>query len=160
MIKPMEKVDLFMLMETYMREIGKMIKLKEEGFMSIWMEQSILGTGKRIDNMDMELRLGLMELNMKETMSQEKNTGSDHLNGVMVQFILVNFTAIIFMVKECTLGQIIENMKENGEQIRCMERELLHGQMEENILENMLTIRKKDMENLIGLMGDVIVGSG
>jgi len=54
MIKLMEKEDLFMLMETYMKEIGKMIKLKEEGFMSIWMEQSILVTGKRIDNMDME----------------------------------------------------------------------------------------------------------
>ena len=54
MIKPMEKEDLFMLMETYMKEIGKMIKLKEEGFMSIWMEQSISGIGKRIDNMDTE----------------------------------------------------------------------------------------------------------
>jgi len=133
MIKLMEKEDLFMLMETYMREIGKMIKLKEEGFMSIWMEQSILGIGKRIDNMDMELRLGPMELNMKETMSQEKNTGSDHLNGVMVQFILVNFIAIIFMVKECTLGQIIENMKANGKLIKCMEKEHLLGQMVENI---------------------------
>ena len=64
-----------------------MIKLKEEVFMNIWMEPSILATGKKIDNMDMELRLGLMELNMKEIMNKEKNMGLDLLNGLMAQFI-------------------------------------------------------------------------
>lgn len=66
MIKQMEREGLFMPMEIYMKEIGVMIKRREEGFMSIWMEPSILETGKRIDNTAMELRLGLMELNMKE----------------------------------------------------------------------------------------------
>jgi hypothetical protein len=78
----------------------------------------------------------------------------------MGQFILVNFITIISMEKEFTHGQIIENMKENGEQIRCTGKEPSHGQMVENILENMLMIRKKDMENLIGLMEDAIVESG
>jgi hypothetical protein len=64
-----------------------MIKLKEEVFMNIWMEPSILETGKKIDNMDMELRLGLMELNMKEIMNKEKSMGLDLLNGLMAQFI-------------------------------------------------------------------------
>lgn len=58
-----------MLMVIYMRETGKMTKLKEEVYMSIWMEQNILGTGKKIDNMDMELKLGQMEQNMKEIMN-------------------------------------------------------------------------------------------
>lgn len=66
MIKQMEKEGLFMLMEIYMKEIGLMIKRREEDFMSIWMEPSISETGKRIDKTAMELRLGLMELNMKE----------------------------------------------------------------------------------------------
>jgi hypothetical protein len=64
------------------------------------------------------------------------------------------------MEKEFTHGQIIENMKENGEQIRCMAKEPLHGLMVESISENMLMIRKKDMENLIGRMEDVIVENG
>ena len=156
----MVKEGLYMLMVIYMREIGLMIKLKEEAFMSIWMEPSTLGTGKRIGSMDMELRPGPMELNMKEIMNQEKNTGSGHSSGVMVLFILVSFITTIFTEKEFTHGQIIENTKENGEQTRCMVKVHLHGQMVENILENMLMIRKKDMENSIGLMGDAIVGSG
>ena len=57
----------------------------------------------------------------------------DHLNGLTVQYILESFIIIIFMAKEFTLGQIVENMKENGELIRCMEREHSHGRMEENI---------------------------
>ena len=69
MIKQMEREGLFMLMEIYMKEIGLMIKRREEGFMSTWMEPSILETGKKIDNTAMELRLGQMELNMKEIMN-------------------------------------------------------------------------------------------
>lgn len=87
MIRQMEREGLFMLMEIYMKVIGRMIKLKEEVFMNIWMEPSILETGKKIDNMDMELRLGLMELNMKEIMNKEKSMGLDLLNGLMAQFI-------------------------------------------------------------------------
>jgi hypothetical protein len=59
--------------------------------------------------------------------------GSVHLNGQMVQYILESFIIIIFMAKEFILGRITENMKVNGEQIRCMEREHSRGQMEENI---------------------------
>jgi hypothetical protein len=59
--------------------------------------------------------------------------GSVHLNGQMVQYILESFIIIIFMAKEFILGRITENMKVNGEQIRCMERGHSRGQMEENI---------------------------
>jgi hypothetical protein len=47
-------------MVMFTKVIGSLIRLKGGGLMSIWMEQSILETGKRIDNMDMELNLGLM----------------------------------------------------------------------------------------------------
>jgi hypothetical protein len=49
-----------MLMEMFMKEIGPMIKHREGEIMNIWMEQSMLVIGRRIDNMDMELNLGLM----------------------------------------------------------------------------------------------------
>ena len=69
MIKQTEKEDLFMLMVIYMRETGLMTKHKEEVCMNIWMEQNILETGKKIDNMGMELKLGQMVPNMKEIMN-------------------------------------------------------------------------------------------
>jgi hypothetical protein len=69
MIRPMVKEGLFMLTVIYMRETGQMIRLKEEVYMSIWMEPNILETGKKIDSMDMELKLGRMELSMKEIMN-------------------------------------------------------------------------------------------
>jgi hypothetical protein len=69
MIRPMVKEDLFMLTVIYMRETGQMIRHKEEVYMSIWMEPNILETGKKIDSMDMELKLGRMELSMKEIMN-------------------------------------------------------------------------------------------
>jgi len=69
MIKRTVKEDLFMQTVIYMRETGQMIRHKEEVCMSIWMEQNILETGKKIDNMDTELKLGLMELSMKEIMN-------------------------------------------------------------------------------------------
>lgn len=74
--------------------------------------------------------------------------------------ILESFTTTIFMVKEFTLGQTIEFMKVNGDQIKCMEKEHLHGPMEENMWENMLKIRKEDMESLYGQMEDAIVENG
>ena len=48
-----------------------------------------------------------------------------------------NFIITIFMARVYTLGQTIESMKENGDQIKCMEKALSHGQMGENMLENM-----------------------
>jgi hypothetical protein len=69
MIRRTVKEGLFMQMVIYMRETGQMIRHKEEVCMSIWMGQNILETGKKIDNMDTELKLGLMELSMKEIMN-------------------------------------------------------------------------------------------
>jgi len=45
---------------------------------------------------------------------------------------------MIFMEVESMFGQIIEDMKENGREIRCMVRELLLGLMEDPIMESMI----------------------
>jgi hypothetical protein len=45
----------------------------------------------------------------------------------------VNSKTITYMAKECIRGQIIENMKANGDKIKCMVRERLYGQMDVNI---------------------------
>jgi len=64
------------------------------------------------------------------------------------------------MEKECTHGQIIENMKVNGKQIKCTVKEHLRGLMGENILVNTQKIKRKDMENSSGLTEGVIEVSG
>ena len=64
------------------------------------------------------------------------------------------------MAKEYILGQTIENMRANGEEIKCTVKVLLLGPMEESMLVNMLMIRKKDMENLYGPMADAIEVNG
>ena len=66
-------------------------------------------------------------------MNMEKNMELELSNGLMAQLILANFITIIFTEKEFILGLIIENMKENGKQIKCMEKAHLHGRMDVNI---------------------------
>jgi len=51
------------------------------------MEPNILANGMKIDNMDMELKHGQMEPNMKETTIVEKNMVLALSNGLMVQII-------------------------------------------------------------------------
>jgi hypothetical protein len=70
---------------------------------------------------------------MKEIMNMEKNMELELSNGLMAQLILANFITIIFTEKEFILGLIIENMKENGKQIKCMGKAHLHGRMDVNI---------------------------
>jgi hypothetical protein len=60
-------------MATFMKVIGLTIKLRVEELMSIWMALNILVTGKKIDNMDMELKHGQMVQNMKVIMNLERN---------------------------------------------------------------------------------------
>jgi hypothetical protein len=64
------------------------------------------------------------------------------------------------MEKECILGQIIENMKVNGKQIKCTVKGHSHGLMAENILGNTQKIKRKDMENSYGRTEDVIEVNG
>ena len=137
-----------------------MIRLKGEGLMSIWMELSMSEIGQKTGNKGMVQKLGLMVLSTKVIMKMEKSMGSAHLDGLMDQYIQENFKIIISTEKVCIHGQIIENMKENGDQTKCTEKGLLYGQMAANIWENMQKTKKKDMENLIGRMVDATEESG
>jgi hypothetical protein len=142
--------DLFILMVIATTENGSTTKPMDAEHMNIWMVQNTLATGKKINNMATELKLGQMKLNMRETTNLERNMGSELSNGQISLLILENFTIIIFMVKVCILGSITVSMKESGEQTKCMEKELLVGLMEENTSDNMPKIKKEVMENLYG----------
>lgn len=66
MIWLMGEVSLSMQMEIYTKENGLMIRQMDSGNIYILMELSIMGLGKRIFRMGMALKIGLMEVNMKE----------------------------------------------------------------------------------------------
>jgi len=55
-----------MLMEMSIKEIGKMIKLMVKELIHMLMEHIIMEIGLKINSMDLEWNLGLMEQNMKE----------------------------------------------------------------------------------------------
>lgn len=55
---------------------------------------------------------------------------------------------------------MVENTKDHGKTTKCMAEESLSGLMVVNIRASMSMIKKKDMENSVGLMEDVIADSG
>ena len=79
-----------MQMETIMKGNGLMIKLREEASTSILMVLCMLVIGLKTGKMGMELKLGLITLNMKVTIHLDKSTGSVLSNGLMVHHILEN----------------------------------------------------------------------
>ena len=68
--EPTERVSSGTLMETYMREIGRMTKQMVMDFISMPMELNILENGRMICSMDMDRRPGLMVQSMKESIGK------------------------------------------------------------------------------------------
>ena len=64
------------------------------------------------------------------------------------------------MEKECILGPITENMKENGKLTKCTEKAHSLGLMAENILENIVKIKRKVTVNSFGQMEDATEVNG
>jgi hypothetical protein len=129
-----------------------MIKLMGVEPIFTWTEPGTLVTGEKISNMVSVSRHGLMVPDMRAIMSTERNMVLGHLNGRMVQCILVNSITITFMEKEFTLGLMAVNMKENGVTIRCTAEVPSNGLMVENTSVNTLTTKSKAMESLSGQM--------
>ena len=67
MIRPMDGEDSFMQMETFMKGSGKKIKLTEKVFTLTPMEPNMMEIGKKINNMDMELKHGQMAQSMMDS---------------------------------------------------------------------------------------------
>lgn len=96
-IKLMGKVDLYTQMEMFTWEIGLMTRQKDMEFTLIWMVLNIKDIGKKISNMEKVKRLGQTLHNMREIMFKEKSMVMEYLSGQMEQYIMENFTTIIFM---------------------------------------------------------------
>ncbi len=62
-----------------------MTRLRDSGSTHIWMERNTKETGKTINRVDKEKKVGLMVLYMKETMKMVKSMDLEYSNGLMVQ---------------------------------------------------------------------------
>jgi hypothetical protein len=72
-----------MLMETFMKENGKMIKHTDSEDTCIQMALNMRDYGKRTNSTEWEKKHGLMELAMKANMLKERKTAEGSLNGLM-----------------------------------------------------------------------------
>jgi hypothetical protein len=64
------------------------------------MEHRIQGNGMKINNMDLELKNGLMELVLKAIILWDKKWDKEFFNGLTEAVIKVNFKIIIFKAKD------------------------------------------------------------
>lgn len=160
MIWQMVVEDLFILVVTFMKEIGLMIKHKEKESTCILMDQCTLVNGLTINNMVMGSKNGSMGHNMKEILKMDLSKVMEFFFGLMGQIIRVNFISIKLKVTENMYGLIKDNIKDFGKIIRCMERVSLLGQMVEDIKASTLLIKSKERVFLYGQMEDHMTVSG
>lgn len=130
--KQMEKEDLYMLMAISMMDIGRMIKPMVMEYIVTWTELDMKVIGKKINNMEKDLKHGLMEPAIEETMLKVKNTGQVVSLGLMEVLILVNSMIITLKESEFINGQTEENMMVNGKTTKWKVLVFSHGLMVEN----------------------------
>ena len=87
MVWQMAKVVLFTLTVTYMKVSGKIKRHMDLVLTAILMVLNLLGIGKRTNKMEMELKLGLMEPNMRVNTFKDRNMDKAISYGMMVAFL-------------------------------------------------------------------------
>lgn len=78
------------------------------------MDLNMKGNGKMIYNMVMELNHGLMDRNIQEHITKEKNKEKENINGLMVLIMMENGMIIKLLGMEHIIGQMVEDMSEIG----------------------------------------------
>ena len=105
----MGRVNLFMLMVIYMMETGQMIKLQVLEFIIIIMGQNMKVNGQMIFNMEKVYKPGLMVVNIRDGITQEKKMVKESMFGKMeVTIVVIGQT-----IKLRGLGYIIGRMEED-----------------------------------------------
>jgi len=143
-------------MEMSTKDNGRMIKLMVLEPIHIWMVLNMKVIGLKINNMGKELKLGLMELDMKDNIIWEKNMEVANFIGQTVHYMKVIFTIIIFTAREHMNGLMEENILEIGKIIKWMAKVYLPGQMVENIMVNIRMIKNTVLVFLNGQMEENI----
>jgi hypothetical protein len=102
--------------------------------------------------MALERRLGMTDLTMKGILKWDKNMVKGLTYGQIRVTTMDNGKIMLSRQLVLISGQMVDNMKEIGKTINCMEKESMIGQMVENMKAIMKTIKSKVMECISGLM--------
>jgi len=150
----MEKVDLFIVMETFTRVNGLMTKHMAKEPIFIWMVRSTLANGLKTSSMATVLRHGQTVLVMKEITNMVRSMERAPLSGLTHQCSSVNSTIITSMGRAFTCGVTAVSTKVNGRIIKCMVKAALLGLTAVCTLVNTWMIRKTVTVNSVGLMAE------
>lgn len=150
--KPMVKGSLCMLMVTFMKENGKMIKRVDTELTLIVMEPHTKDIGRTTYSTEMELRCGLTGANMKASTDKAKSMGSACTNGQMAAHTKATGPPIGSKGRASTPGQTEESTMENGGTIKCMDKARTDGEMEGAMMEIMSMIKNTVSEPILGQM--------
>lgn len=104
--KPMVAADSFMLMETYMKENGKMTRLMGSASTITQMELDMKGIGEKISNMGMARKPGLMVHVMRASTRTARKTALENSTGQTAPLIKGSSLIIISMVSVSTPGRM------------------------------------------------------
>lgn len=103
-----------MQMEMFMMDNGLMTKLMVMECIVIQMELNMKVIGKKINNMDKDLKHGLMEPNIMVIMFKEKNMEQVNSHGLTEALIMVNSLKTTFKEKVNIIGLMVDNMMDLG----------------------------------------------
>lgn len=160
-IKLVEKENLSMLMEIFMRVSGKMIRLL--ALESTYIQSHRLNmkdTGKMIQCTVQESKSTQTVINMKECLNKVNDVGKEHTTFQMAKFTKVNGTTEKLKALEYVNGLMEKLMKVIGLIIRKMEWVFSNGLMGVNIVDTIEMIKNMVKVHMFGQMVENISVNG
>jgi len=123
----MAKVLLFIRMEMYTLVNSKIIWQMDMEPLSTVMDSDMKGFGRIICNMGLARKNFLIYPRIMVTIIKAKRMDKVSSNGKMAQCIKENGRRIIYMEKDCILGQKVDHTKEVGATMKNMETVFTFG---------------------------------
>ena len=149
-----------MLKETFMRELGTMIKLMVMESTLIMVGVVTKDNGSVINNMVMGMKNGQMVQNTQANIIKVSNMEKVNSYGLINASMKESSKIIISMVAAYTNGTMTESLKETGKITRWKAKESLHGLMVVNTLVIILMIKNMELVLSNGLMVEHTMATG
>lgn len=139
------------LMETFMKDVGKMIGQMGTESILMHQDQNIQDTGKMINSMVMGLKNGKMGKSMKDNTKMGLKQEKENCTFVTEMSMRVISLKMNYMEKENIYGKRKKSMLGNGKIIKCMGSAKLNGKMGGSIVGNIRMMKKMVKVLLFGL---------
>ena len=145
----MEEAFLFRQMVASTKENSKMIRVMGSESMSQQMaNSSTKGNLKTTCKTDLELKLKLVNISIKDTLRIEQNRVQEQWFGKTIKSTKVFGKMGTFMGKENS-QRLIQNMKEDGVREKCMGKVSITGMMDDPMLVTITWTKNREMDDMI-----------